>query len=278
MSEIQKFFEGLPSEDKEEADIFDQKSIIEKDNDKEEIEAPVPGKGEEKGKEDVEDEKIKDDDGHDDHPKKNRRHRRLEERLQKERETNIALNARIEELSKLNKPKSDNIDDTPEEWIQLLGDTPEARRIWKLQNKIFEEKVGKVREETIREIEEKNARALAQQKEFESYIDSELENIEDEFDVDLTSNSPAARKARKDFLELVENLSPKNESGVLTGYADFKTTFSLYQQTRDAAKSSQTSQRQKELASRSMQQPGQPITPEKKPTPGFRGWMKDFNL
>jgi hypothetical protein len=116
---------------------------------------------------------------------------------------------------------------------------------------------------------------IQEQAQYQEFIDGELESLEDEFNVDLTSDAPAARKARRELLGLVANLSPKDEAGQITGYADFRTTYDLLQSRRTPEKS-ETTNRAKEIAARSMEKSGTGATPPKQPTPGFYGWMKDF--
>lgn len=230
-NEIDKFFGDLPGEDKELQDVFNEKPT----------KAPAEGEVTEdvtkSGKEDSD-------------ARKNRRHRRLEEQLLKERESNIALNERIKVLAEVrNQGTVSTATDVPAEWIALYGDTPEARTAWSMQERLLQERTERVKQETIAEIQAQQQEAVQAQKEFESFIDSELESLEDEHNVDLTSNSPAARKSRREFLELVQKVSPKDGNGNVTSYADFPSTFELYQ----SSKTGKTNDRQKELASKTMQ-------------------------
>ncbi len=89
--------------------------------------------------------------------------------------------------------------------------------------------------------------------EFENIIESSLEDLEEEYGVDLTSNTPAAKKARSEYLDLVQRLSPKDAEGNVTSYADFQATWDIYQSNRPVAP---TDTRKKDLASRSISQGG----------------------
>lgn len=251
MSEIDNFFGGLQGEDKQEQDIFDQKT-------------PAPVEGEPQSSEE---------------PHKNRRHRRLEEALQKERESNIALNERIKVLSEQERfVKETSQGEVDDRFLRIYGDTPETRQAWKLQQDLIAEYAARAKEEAIQEIENRNLETRKQQKEFEDFIDNELESIEDQFNVDITSDAPAARKARREFLEVVQQLSPKDEDGTVTGYADFNAAWEMYQLKREREKSPASVNRQKEIASRTMKTGGGSAPAEKQPTPGFRGWMNDYNM
>jgi hypothetical protein len=225
MNEVDKLFSDLPTEDKEMQNIFDPEV-------KPEIPAPeaeVETKSEE------------------DEPRKNRRHRRLEQQLQDEREARIRLEAQLETRSELSKFTED-VGDVPSEWLSIYGgNSPEgieqAKRAWKLQQDLLDQATTRAKEEALREIEDRNKRSIQEQKQYESFIDSQLESIEDEFNVDVTSDSPAARKARREFLEMVQTLSPKDENGDITGYADFGATWEMYQLKRGQEKSSSTTSR-----------------------------------
>ncbi len=248
--EVDNFFDGLPEADKEVANIFD---------------AEIPEKGEKK-----EDPKEEEPEG-----RKNRRHRRLEKQLQTERELRIAAEAKAEGRAEAEgSSKEASVDGMPASWKATYGDSPESRQAWAVQSEIMAQYAEQAKTAAIAEIEHTQAQERAAQKEFETFIDNELESIEDEFDVDVTSNSPAAKKARREFLDLVQQLSPKDEDGQVTGYADFQEAFKIYQE----KKSKPDNSRQKEIASRSMERPGSETAPERKQTPGFFGWRTDMNL
>ena len=230
-NEVDKFFADLPTEDKTVQDIFNDNPAPTEPTEPKELEA-------EEGVE----------------SRKNRHHRRLEEALQRERESNIALNERIKVLAEVDKRVAQpSNDDVPAEWIALMGDSPEAQKAWKLQQNFLQQAVEKGKQEAIEALESRRRAEIEAEREAEQLIDSELERLEDTFNVDLTSNSPAARKARTEYLDLLEKISPKNESGSVSDYADFHSTFELYQKTRTTDKPD-NSQR-KQLADRSMQRP-----------------------
>ena len=252
MNEVDELFDGLPSEDKREADIFES-----------------PEKAEEKieAKDDLE-------------PRKNRAYRRLEEKYQAERESSIALNAKIQAMSEIDRFRQDiKTDDVPVDWLSIYGgSTPEgqeqAKRAWKLQREMLDNAKQEAKEEALQEIEERQVESKREQAKYETFIESQLETIEDEFNVDVTSDAPSARKARREFLEMVQKFSPKDEDGSITEYADFGATWEQYQATRKKPDNS----KQKDLADRTMTQSGNGGVNEKQPTPGFRGWQKDYQL
>lgn len=254
MNEVEKFFEELPSEDKKIADVFEEK--------KEPVVVP------EKDKEETEDEGE---------VRKNRRHRRLEEQLDRERASNIALNEVIKNLSEEKKFKLDSGNDgaTDPRLVEVFGSTDEGKKIAKHFGEILEEKTAQAREAAVRELEERQEKVIQEQKQYESVIDSELESLEDKYNIDLTSNAPQANKARREFLEMVQKLSPKDEDGTITEYADFDSTFEIYQQTKQEKSSS--NERQKEIASKSMQRSG-PVNVDRENHDATERWLNEQGI
>lgn len=250
-SAVDEFFGNLPSEDKKGQDIFDDKKELPKE------EAPVKETDPEEVPDDI----------------KNRQHRRLEVKLQKERESNIALAERVKILSEQDKFAKD-VEIDPR--IAKMFDTTEVGKENALRlSEVLHDMSSKAKEQALQEVEQRKQAERQEEKQYNDLIDTQLESIEDEFNVDVTSNAPAARKTRNEFLKMVQDLSPKDESGELTGYADFRTTFQLYKE-RNVEKVDNS--RQKEIASRSMQKSSTSDSGESKTTPGFRGWQRDYGL
>lgn len=248
-NEIDKFFGDLPSEDKDIADIFDEKpETVAKPKEGEDIPAKEP--------------------------RKNHQHRRLEKQLAEEREARIRAEA-IAQTRAENRNESQGAS-VDERLYRIFSNDDIGKAGAATLAELLRETHTKAKEEALEEIQQRIATEQTQQREFESFIDNELESIEEDYDVDITSDAPAARKMRHELRALVEKLSPKDENGLLTGYADFKETFELYQARKE--KAADTTSRAKEVAARSMAKPGSTAPAPQQPTPGFRGWMKDFNV
>lgn len=255
-SSVDEFFKGLPeNKDNQKQDIFNEKT---------------PEQGVK-----VEDKKEEEDI---DSPK-NRRERRLQEKWQKERESNIALNERLRVLAEVKEEKeSKKVDsEVDPRLIEIFGKEEAGLKLAKHFTEVLLDTKAEAREEAIREIESQQEKVLEEQKGYEDQIDQELEAIEDTYNVDLTSNTPQARKSRKEFLEMVQQLSPKDSDGTITGYADFGSTFEMYQRLSTPEKPDNT--RRNDIASKSMQRSGNGSNGTERPiTPGFDGWRKDYNL
>jgi hypothetical protein len=227
MNEVDKLLEGIQQHESPVDDILGTKSTESE---------PTP--------------KAENEPEEEEQPRKNRRHRRWESQLlDKEREL-IAREARLQALSEVEKFSKETNSDIPPEWTVLYGDTPEAQKAWKVQEKLLMRAKEEAKAEAVREIESKREEESRKAKQFESYIDSNLEAIEDRYDVDLTSDAPKARKMRREFLELIETVSPKDEDGNIIEYSDFMTTYGLFQKIRTEEKPDNT--QKKDIASRSM--------------------------
>lgn len=189
--------------------------------------------------------------------RKNRRHRRLEAQLAEEREARIAAEARAEALSETRKFTEEvGSDEVSQKLARLYGTDENGKQAAQITKELLENAVSRGKEEALKEIEANRRQEASEQAKHESFIDSQLEKIEDDFNVDVTSNAPAARKARKEFLDMVQQFSPKDENGTVIGFADFNATWEAYQLKRSQEKPSDTSDRQKSLADRSMTKSG----------------------
>lgn len=175
---------------------------------------------------------------------KNRREIRLMEKLQAEREAGIQLAAKLAALEEARNAKPD----TSQNEIELIYgvDTPEAREASEiLKNEILRAKQEAV-QEALRAIEERENQANAAVKEAEEQLEGMIDDIEDTFNVDLTS--PEADELRTNFYKLLERVSPKDRDGNILYYADH---FAVWEdlQARLQTKADNTA---KTLSSRSM--------------------------
>lgn len=247
-SEFAKFFEELPQEDQQVADIFGQEGA-----------KPVEQAG-----------GTENEPENGNEPRKNRHHRRLEKQLADEKEARIAAEARAKAFAEIG-PRA-AAEEVDERLMRMYG--PDHVEAAKLHMELLRDFEARAKESAVAEMEERQSARDSEVQKFEADVANELEAIEDEYDVELTANTPQARKARTEFLTLVEKLSPKDEVGNITAYADFAETWELYQLKQ--AKSAPT--QRANMAARSMESGGTGQAPAKAPTPGFRGWMQDFNV
>ncbi len=250
-SEVNKFFEGLPKDSEQVSDFIKDNTVIpakDADIDPEEVDDSI----------------------------KNRQHRRLEKRLQDEREANIILNARLAERTEAERISKESDGKIDPRLLRAFGTTEAGQEASELFQTILNENRLQAKKDAIEELKQSEIQEKAEQKKYESFIDDKLESLENTHNIDLTSNSPKATKMRSEFLEMVQELSPKDANGTLTDYADFDSAFEMYQKTHTTEKVDNT--RQREIANRSMTRSGSQAGQQTTITPGFRGWERDYNI
>lgn len=184
---------------------------------------------------------------------KNRRHRRLEGKLKDEREANIAMAARLETISEAQKFRSEN---EPSDYVKQIEriygtNSPEAAEATELLKNALKSVEDRATERAVTTLREEQAAVQAAQRKEEKRLDDMAEDIEDQFNVDLTS--PAAAEVRKGFYRQLERMSPKDSDGNITEYADHVAVWEDYQ----ARTKKQPDNRAKALSSRSMTASGQ---------------------
>jgi hypothetical protein len=187
---------------------------------------------------------------------KNRRERRLSSRLEAEREANIRLAARLEAIAEIKKDTEQDGADQLSAIERIYGtDSPEAREATNILKQALLGIKEQAKREALAEIEKIREQESTAVKSAESTLDSMIEEIEDEFDVDLTS--PQSEQDRINFFKLLQRMSPKDRDGEIIGYADHYAVWEAYQ----ARKQQPRDNTAKNLASRGMSE-GTPIKSE----------------
>lgn len=176
---------------------------------------------------------------------KNRHIRRLETKLQAEREASIAREAKIEALTEAQKFRGETKADELDEMVtRIYGtDKPENAAATELLLKSMKGFSERAKREALEEFR-------AEQTQREQDVDREvktlegyIEQIEDQYGIDLSSTA-SARERRAQYVELLEKLSPK-QNGEVVDYADPFETYELFA-------SRQAPSRSKELSARGM--------------------------
>lgn len=183
---------------------------------------------------------------------KNRRHRRLEAKLQAEREYSIQLAARLEALTEVQRfAKDTNADNLDENLKRLYGTDEKGLAAAKITQELLRQTEERAKQAALEEISEKQDQEVQEVARYRDELHSYLEEIEDEFEVDLTSDTPAALRNRQGFFALFTKVSPKDSDGDVSDYADPVSTWELYQ-----SQQKPESTRAKDLGSRSMVRSG----------------------
>ncbi len=179
-----------------------------------------------------------------------RREKRLEEKLQAERESNIAMAAKLEVIT-----DSQAVRKEPGQYLSAVEriygtESPEAREATEILKAALQQVEESAVEKAYARYQEQTQAETQAVQAAEVELDNFLEDIEDEFNVDLTSKEAEAQ--RKGYFKLLERMSPKDRDGNITSYADHIAVWEEYQE-RTKKKPDNTA---RNLASRSMTQSG----------------------
>ncbi len=179
---------------------------------------------------------------------RNRRERRLNAKLQAERESSIQLAARLEALSEIKESQKENDADYLKTVERIYGtDSPEnsmATDLLKQALKSVEDSATEKAYARMKAEQEQTQQAVVNE---EKVLDSMIEEIEDTYQADLQDE-----KTRKGFFTLLEKMSPKDKNGNILQYADHNNVWELYQSQNTKKPDTQA----KDLSSRSMVQSG----------------------
>jgi hypothetical protein len=178
---------------------------------------------------------------------KNRRERRILEKLEAERQSSIELARKVEALS-----QARNTLDTEDDYLssieQIYGtDSPEAKMATDLLKKAFTGATKEAEERAYNRIKSEREQEQNAIKQAENELDTILDEIEDTYDVDLTE---AQEKA---YFALLQKMSRKNKDGEVESLADPHAVWEVFQEKMSKRP---VDNRAKELSARSMTQSG----------------------
>lgn len=149
-------------------------------------------------------------------------------------------------------------DEITELLTRVIGnDTPEKMSAIKDFKKVLLDREEKGAEKALKQFRDMQEEEKKAAKEALAEVENGLESIEETFNVDLSSDTPLAKKTRTEYLNFVQRIAPKNEEGGVASYPDFQETFKLFQET----KKSPPQTRAKALASRGMSRSTEASTP-----------------
>lgn len=204
---------------------------------------------------------------------KNRHIRRLEAKLAREREANIELAAREAVRSEVEKfseaTKGLTID---ESLLTLYGDNENGRKAAQITQALLDKTAARAKEDALSEFNKAQESVSREVAENGNLIDERLEEIEDTYSVDLSGSTESSKQTRNSFLALVAKLSPKDAEGNIESYADFDSTWELFQERQQ-----KTNVRNKDLASRGMVRSAAP-TEGKVLTTEQEKWLRDQGI
>lgn len=147
------------------------------------------------------------------------------------------------------KPEANQADDEVTEVLtQLIGnDTPEKVAMVKKFQNILEKGNQKAQQAALAELDSRQQAEVRADAEAEQELENAFDNIEEAYDVDITSNNPLAKKTRQEFISFVEKIAPKDRNGEVIDFPDMNSAWETFNEMK-----TRTPSRAKTLASRSM--------------------------
>lgn len=142
------------------------------------------------------------------------------------------------------------LDQGEEILTRIIGnDTPEKVRAIKDFKVYLSGLKDQGAQQALDKIRTQEAEAEAEFAQERETLISAFESLEEEFDVDLTSSTPAAEKERNAYIDFIKRIAPKNADGDVVHYPDFKETYKMF---KAQQKPGNDNKRAKDIASRSM--------------------------
>ena len=146
---------------------------------------------------------------------RNRRERRLVAKLQAERESSIALAAKLEVLTAAQKTSTTEAADYLKKVERIYGtDSPEAVAATELLKGALADVKEIAKQEALETFREEQRVVREAEVKEGNQLDDMVEDIEDTYGVTLDGSS------KKSFFQLLEKLSPKDSDGDVIAYAD----------------------------------------------------------
>lgn len=178
---------------------------------------------------------------------KNRRERRLTQKLEAERQSAIDLAERLSRLEEARTVSEEDADYLKGLELIYGTDSPEAIQATELLKKA----ITGVREDAenrayqrLQDSQSKEVQAVAQA---EEELDSVLDDIEDRYGVELNEDQEVA------YFQLMQKMSPKDRDGNVIALADPDAVWEIFSERMNTPR---TDSRAKELSARSMVQSG----------------------
>lgn len=146
--------------------------------------------------------------------------------------------------------RSETEDEGTDILTRIIGnDTPEKQSAVKDFRKYLGSLEEKAAQKALGEFQANAEAQIEEDRKAQRELDDSFEEIEETYSVDLTSNAPAARKARSEFVDYIRKIAPKNEDGEVIAYPDLNAAFEEF---KERSKRAPSNIKAKELAARGM--------------------------
>lgn len=168
----------------------------------------------------------------------------------------------------------DSEDEFTEVLTRVIGnDTPEKIQAVKDMRRVFGSLEERGAQKALAQIQAQAQQQADEDQEAINELESGFEDIEESFGVDLTSNSPAARKLDTEFRTYVRKIAPKNAQGEVVAFPDLSAAFETFQELQKRP----SNNRAKELASRGMSRSNDASSVPVNTDKSWKGVEKLFN-
>lgn len=152
------------------------------------------------------------------------------------------------EVQTFTKETEDEISDV---LVRIIGnDTPEKQAAVKDFRKVLGGLEERGAQKALQEFKAQADAKVEEDRKAQAELDESFDEIEETFNVDLSSNAPSARKTRSEFVEFVQKIAPKNAGGEVTAFPDMNSAWEEFQER--SKRQVPSNSKAKELASRSM--------------------------
>lgn len=146
-------------------------------------------------------------------------------------------------------------------FAQIIGnDTPEKVKALEALEKTLNGADERASQKAIERFQQQQSEAMQKATEADNKAQEELDTyfdeIEETYNVDLSSNSAQAKQTRAQFIDYVRKIAPKDENGEVSAFPDLVSSFEEFQERNKRPSAS----RAKELANRGMTRSGDTTT------------------
>lgn len=182
---------------------------------------------------------------------------------------------RTRDLKPTDAPKAvDSEDEFTEVLTRVIGnDTPEKVQAVKDMRKVFGSLEERGAQKALAQIQAQAQQRIEEDKAAQEELESSFEDIEESYGVDLTSNTPAARKLDTEFRNYIRKIAPKNADGDVAAFPDLTAAFETFQELQKRP----SNNRAKELASRGMSRSNDASSAPVNTDKSWKGVEKLFN-
>ncbi len=175
-------------------------------------------------------------------------------------------NVRPSETERFSKETEDSSDEITDVLTRIIGnDTPERLSAIKDFKKVLLEREERGAQKALEQIQLREQEERQAEEDAQEELTKGFEEVEENFNVDLTSNTAQAKKERIEFVDFITRVAPKDENGDVTQFPDLIETYTLFKETKKAP----TPSRAKELAARGL---SRSTDASNAPVTGDRSW------